>query len=168
MFGLILLLCILLLISWILFAPIIIRIDSNQGIFLFQWQSIGYAQIRIWSDQLLFQFRILFFRKEIDLLTYNFKKDKKPKKEKRKKTRQKRSDAARWLKKIPRAIKSFKVKVFRLNLDTDNYIHNAYLWPVFYALKNDKRHLSINFDGEFEFQFLAKGQVFRILKSFIL
>lgn len=57
------------------------------------------------------------------------------------------------IKNMPRkmlaVLKTFKVKQLELNIDTGDYVTNAYLYPVFYMIKlKTRRNTAINFNGE--------------------
>jgi hypothetical protein len=49
--------------------------------------------------------------------------------------------------KARRLLASFQIRRFNLIVDTDDYILNAYLYPVFAFLTGHNRHLAINFIG---------------------
>ena len=83
----------------------------------------------------------------------------------RKKTR--KSKVLRWFKKSKKILRSFEVKEFNLNLDTDNYIWNGYLYPIFFFIDRGHRHLHINYNGDFVFKLWVKNRPYRILQAII-
>lgn len=60
-------------------------------------------------------------------------------------------------------LKSFQVKRFYLDIDTDNYILNAYLYPVSFAIKQWKGlNIQVNFMGKEEVDILIKNNLLRM------
>jgi len=65
-------------------------------------------------------------------------------------------------------IKTFKVKELKLNLDTDNYITNAYLFPIFYRLSNGSRQLKVNYNGHVNLILDVRNNLYSIIKIFLI
>lgn len=60
-------------------------------------------------------------------------------------------------------LKSFKVKRFYLDIDTNDYILNAYLYPAFFAIKQWKGlNIQVNFMGREEVDILIKNNLLRM------
>lgn len=72
-----------------------------------------------------------------------------------------------WMKRSIAVVRSFKVKELFLNVDTGDYIYNAYLHPVFYFLGNDHRTLYVNYIGENRFRIIIKNRLINIIFAFI-
>lgn len=63
---------------------------------------------------------------------------------------------------------SFRVKMFFIDIDTGNFIINAWLYPACYVLKQIKgANMNINFAGRSETVVLVQNTAFRIIKAFI-
>lgn len=135
------LIAILFIIGWMLWAPVLIEVDSRVPQVRFRWWSIGDAKME-YADGWWLSFRILFFRKRIKLTAIHKRKSAQP--------------AARMparpvhrkrpsLKKIGRLLRTFRVREWDCHLDTGDYILNAQLyalnfWPAF------QHHLQVNFE----------------------
>ena len=59
-----------------------------------------------------------------------------------------------------RILKSFRVRRFRVEIDTDDYVLNAYLFPVFHLLSRGR--LQINFNGRNDIQIEITNRIGRI------
>lgn len=153
------------LLLWLLLAPFIITIDNKQQIYELRWLSIGHLKLNFENEQILLQFRLLFYRniKNIDLFKLmTSKQDIKPKEEKKKK----RKKPVSWEKIKHKAInlfKSFTLKKLWLNIDTDSYYYNAFLYPVFFFLKGKNYRMNINYQGENELSLVLKNRPIRIV-----
>lgn len=60
-------------------------------------------------------------------------------------------------------LRSFHVVSFRVNLDTDDYVLNAILFPVFSLLNTEKHHLDINFEGVVDIEINIKNKGWRLI-----
>ena len=157
----ILLSLILLLIGWLLIAPLRLFVDTGQGMLEIRWWGLGAAGLYHTGDDLLFRFRIFFWKKEIDLLTWQpTKKKKKAKKAKKKK---KRGKIPMSLRKFRRLLKTFKILEWELDLDTDNYLVNGWLYPVFYFLNRAGKRFQINYRGRFYWRMVIENRGYRVL-----
>ncbi len=155
----------------LLITPIRINIDSERNAYFFQWTGIAKASIIPLPDDFLFRLHIFFWKPEWSLIklvtkkTEKKEKQKKPKKRNVKKNRQMKF--SKWKRKGLRLLKSFKIKALKLNLDTDDYIQNSYLYPVFYFLSGRNRQLSINYEGKVELKFIAENRLYKILNAIL-
>ncbi len=147
--------------SWILFSPIQITLNSQKKIYQIHWYGIARARLLLLSKDFLIRVNVFFWEKDFSLL--------RPKKEKKKATKKKRKFRSRkkTLKKIIRILKSFKIKIFKIDLDTGDYIQNSYLYPVFHFLKNKKRDLSINYRGDVNIHLKIENRLYKILLSLL-
>ena len=66
-------------------------------------------------------------------------------------------------KKLKRLRKAIRVNRFFLNIDTDDYLWNAYLYPVFFFLKKERRNVNINFQGDVEFILEIRSRPIQLL-----
>lgn len=65
-------------------------------------------------------------------------------------------------------LKSFKIVKLSWTLDTDDYVLNAQLYPLFYLTKNfTSYNVSINFQGENGLVLIVKNNAWRVLKAII-
>lgn len=161
MIGLILILVFLILIVGIMFTPIKLEIDTANNTYLLQWKGIASLSLIPVPNDLLMQFSVFFWKKDFYPLHYQAKK----KLEKPKKTKQKKVRSQQWAHKGFRLLKSFEIKAFQLNLDTDNFIQNSYLFPIFHLLDNPKRQMKINYKGDSELFLIVENRLYRMLAA---
>lgn len=151
------------LLLWLLIAPFVITIDTIQNQYEIQLISIGWVKLVFEKEQALLRLKIFFFKKTILLdpaRLFKSKPKKKPKKRKKKKK------PVRWLKmknKFKRVIQSFQLKKFWLNIDTDNFYYNAFIYPIFFFIKGKNYRLNINYQGINEFSLVLRNRPIRIL-----
>ena len=165
MILLIILLIILVFITTLLLTPIRLRIDSVKNIYQAEWKHLFSANLLFQNDEPIVQLKSFFWKKEINLLKINPSPNKATQKE-TKPTKQKKSKF-NFRKKIKPLLKSFQVRKFFVNIDTNDYVWNAYLFPIFYFLKNKNRQLHINFQGNVEVLLEIQNRPIRILWALI-
>jgi hypothetical protein len=162
-----------LLIIGLLILPFQLCIDTNTNTYYLRWQGIAKARLIPLPDDFLLRLNILFFRKDFYLLerlaTAPEKKPRAEESEKKKARKKKRKGwtAKTWRRKMVRLLKSFQVKVFRLNMDTDDYVYNSYLYPIFYFLSKGNRRLRINYQGEGELVLVVQNRPWRLIWAFL-
>lgn len=70
--------------------------------------------------------------------------------------------AAAW-RKVRRLAKSFRIRRLRVDIDTDDFMLNAYLYPVFRLLNRSGRRLAINFEGRTVVDVFLTNRVWKVL-----
>lgn len=150
---------------WLLFSPIRLKIDTRESAYLCSWLGIGRVQLLPVTDDLVIQLQIWFWKKNFYPLRPNPQKEKP--KETRKKKKKRKMNFQKYKRKGLRLVRSFRVKAFRLNLDTDDYLQNSYLYPFFHLLSNNNRQLTINYRGETELLLIVENRVARMLIAFL-
>ncbi|MDH3650727.1 MAG: hypothetical protein OEQ53_13670 [Saprospiraceae bacterium] len=168
MIGVIIVLAIAVLLGWLLITPLEIRLDSINNQYLIRWRGIGNLKLIPTSDDLLLRLRVLFWHKEISpvqmMLIPKEKEKDKPKVDAEKKGRSK-VKIQRWIKKGLHLLQSFHVKAMKLDLDTGDFIHNSYLYPIFHVLNRRDKQLNINFEGRTEILLIIQNRPYRIIAA---
>ena len=153
----------LLLIGWLLIAPLRLIADSRLGMLEVNWWGLGFAGLYLNGEDPVFRFRIAFWKKEVDLLTWQPKKKKKEKKPKKKKKRKSPISFRKFL----RILRTFKILEWQLDLDTDDYVVNGWLYPVFLFLNRSGKRFQINFRGHFYWRMVIENRGYRVLWAFL-
>ena len=135
-----LLLALILTVCGLLLAPMILVIDTRIPEVKFSWKGIGNAAINYKEEEWLLRFRIFFFAKEVKLQSI---KRRKKKQEKRKRNKR---NLRKMFRKFLAVIKTFRVHVWRMSIDTGDYVYNAWLYPFNYFVGAE--HCRINFQEE--------------------
>lgn len=168
-----LLILLLLVLSFLLFAPLQLEINSEGDFVRMGWGGLVQGRLVFMPDELLLNLRILFFRKKIYLLRIKKKKTAEPTEKEVEKKKKKRKKKLTWAlaKKrfnlFNRVLHSFKIRICKINLDTDDYVTNAYLFPVFYFLDKGKHSFSINYEGKIDVQILIENRGIWVLHALI-
>jgi hypothetical protein len=143
-----------LLVLWFLLAPVVVVIDSLREDYRVEIRSIGGVWFLPQEDWKV-HFRIFFFQKDYFLFKPRKKKVEAPGKKKEKKKQKGRTffkmKPRTLLRKGRRVLNTFKIRRCKLDLDTDDYVANAYLYPIFTGIKavtHNRLDTSINFRGE--------------------
>ena len=150
-----------------LLLPFQFEVDSRKALIAFRWKRIGEASLLFGGDDIRLCVQLPLWRKTYSLLEPRAKK-KNEKKEAKKKKKQGGLPFKITRRRVKRLLYSFKILNFQLNLDTDDYVLNAYLFPVFSLLSSRGRSsLGINYGGDFELQLLVENRLIRIVRALI-
>jgi len=166
--GIFLLTCFLLLLTFLLFAPLRLEINSLSKYCRISWGKLIQAKLLFLADDILLQFQVVFYKKNIYPLKFIFqKKEQKEKPKPKEKKKRKPTNYRKNIDLVKKIMRSFKVKKCRVVLDTDDYVLNAYLFPVFYFLNNKNRQFSINYQGKVECHLLIENRGIWVLISLL-
>ena len=150
----------LVLLAWVLIAPLSLKADTYRNEYYLRWGGIGKAELIPLSDDILIRLRVAFWKKDFyPLHPPNAKEKKKTKTKERKKRKSQQTFPFR---RAIKALKSFSIKYFRLDVDTEDFIWNAYLWPVVYWIEPLRRHVTVNFQGKNECRLLIQNRIWRL------
>lgn len=149
------------LIAAFLLLPVELEANSEKSVYRAGIRRI--IDIRLLPEQEGWKWglRIGWWKREYQLGLLAERKPSKTAKPRRKKKWSLRP-AAVW-KKGRRLLGSFRVRRFFINLDTDDFILNAYLYPIFSLLNGKNRRLAINFEGQTVVDVFLTSRVWRVL-----
>lgn len=167
MVGLLILFIVLVLIGWILIAPLELYINSTKNQYQLQWKGIARIEWLPAPDDILIRLRIFFWERVYHPLTMATKRKIKTE-DKSKSIKQKKGwSLKKWKRKIINILNSFHVEKLRVDLDTGDYVYNSYLYPIFWILNKGDTQLNINYTGESEILVVIKNRLYRILKALL-
>jgi hypothetical protein len=157
--GILIFICLLLL--WLLLAPLQLEIDSRKPGAALKWVSIGNAAIW-YEDEWWLSFRVLFFQKKIRVASMKAG----PKKAAARPLKKPKRRPKGLFKKIVRVLRTFRVKEYRLAVDTGDYVLNAQLYPLNFqaGLRN---HLLVNFTDENYLYIRIRNRPVKMLYAFL-
>lgn len=158
MLWVILILLLISIIIYLLFARLSLVIDTSTNRYFLELQGIGSINAEKDATEILKLRMHIFF---LDFNFYPLRPDKK------KKIKKKKSRFPLTIKQSYRLIKSFKIKRFYLDVDTGDCITNAKLYPVFSLLNFRKRQFNINFNGRNKLVLHIQNRPINIIKSYI-
>ncbi|AEE49842.1 hypothetical protein Halhy_1957 [Haliscomenobacter hydrossis DSM 1100] len=154
------------LLTGFLFSPLVLQVDTSKNHYAVRW-GIGSLQFIPTPDDLLLSIGIGFWRHHFSLLNLLAKPSKKEQNS-ISKTKKKGQPRKPWpFQRLLRVIRTFHIRQFRLDMDTDDFVTNAYLYPVFRALSAPTRVLTINFQGRNQCAFEVKNRVINVLVALI-
>lgn len=164
MIGVIIISVLVLLIVMLLLLPLELEVNSDRGIYQVRLRGLLNIQLLPGSDGWKVILRLFWWERDITAQLWKPRKRKKAKKPG--KRAWKMRPATAW-KKIRRLLASFELRRFRLILDTDDFILNAYLFPVVAFLCRKNRYVAINFMGQNSIDILMTNRLWRVVWALI-
>lgn len=157
---LLILLFILLLLLWVLFTPIFITLNSQQNEYSVKMPGLLSTRILWMDERLIVRLRVLFFRTEFYPL------EGKPSKTKSKKPRRRRSSLS--FTGVKKLAGTFRVKRCLVEVDTDDFVSNAWLHLGFGLLNHfGNVDFRVNYEGRLTCDVLIQNRPSRILWTLI-
>lgn len=156
------------LLVFLLLSPFELRVNTWSEEYSLRWRGIASARLTGTMKDPLLRVWLLGWRREFHLLdmTGRTEEKKEGKDGKGKKAARKRPQWFTW-NMIRRLLRTFRVRRFHLLLDTDDYVMNAFLFPVFYRFSGRNRQLHINFNGRTELAMEVTNRIWSLLWVFI-
>lgn len=162
----------LLSVSFVLFAPLRLCLNSHQQRYLISWAPLAVAQVIPAEDDLWIRIRIFFWQRQwlltrLMLLAESRGKERpKRKKAPAPKPGKKAKTSFSW-KTIKRIMASFRIRRFRLDLDTGDYLLNSWLFPLLYFIQTPRHGIRINYLGRTDIDVELENSGFRLLRAFL-
>lgn len=166
-------------IVYLLIAPIDFSIDTRKGEYYIELSHA--AKITLFFENInpMLQVKILFYSKKIDIIESSLepgkkklKKKQKPKKQKKTKTRivKVRRLIARVFNFLNKWFKAFKIKKMIISIDTNDYIKNAYLIPIFTMINMYGTNISysVNYVNQNYIILLIRTRLYKLLSVIIV
>ena len=152
----------------ILMIPLSLRIDTERGIYQFNAGGVFLCRILGIPGDILLQFRLMGFTWSKSLMQALLTPRAEKKEQKKEKPKgKKRRGMKMSLRKIRAILRSFRIKQFDLDLDTDNYRLNAYLFPIFFFLNGRRGNWSVNYNGNVRFKLHVVNRPVRVLYALL-
>jgi hypothetical protein len=160
------LLCLLLVMLLLLWLPFDVEIDTHHGIYQARWRGIFSIRLVPAEERWQWFYKLFFWENPL-----HFKQQKpRPKKSAAKKSKSKIS-FKQVLALFKNLLHAIKIKRFRLDIDTGDYVRNAQLYPLFHILSKPGRQYRINFMGKEELEILLQTRLWHlagaVLRTFI-
>ena len=153
-------------IAVIAFTQVRIQIDSDRQVAGFSWGSLAFVRLSLKNEMPVASLNILGWRRHwnlVELIAHH----KKHKDQNHTKRRIKKDRKQIRFRKILNMARSFKVEEFKLKLDTDDFVVNAWLWPAAEFLRFQGADVRINFEGVNEIKLSITNSPFRLLIAWI-
>jgi hypothetical protein len=158
--------CLIALLGWLLITPLKLIIHSTTNEYQLRWGWLFKAMLILVNDELVVRIGVPFFHKDFFPLhpKPSRKSTQKTKSAKKRRKKSASKNSRKTFKLIRAVLRSFHIRQFRLNIDTDNYITNAYLYPLFYFLNMRNGSWQVNYDGRFEFDLEMDNRPIRLIR----
>lgn len=121
------------LIGYLLLAPLILEIDSDTGICRVRLHWLARADFRIQRLDVIIRITVLFWHREIAMFANQPSKTKPPE-EKKPKTEKPAARRRFSSRKALAIVRSFRVRTWDVAIDTGSNVLNGMLFPVFYTI----------------------------------
>lgn len=150
------------LLAWILTAPFSLIVDTYVNEYRIRWWGIGSAEVLFVPDDIVLHLQIGPWGKNFHPL-----RPSPGKAEKKAKASSKKPGRRAPFHKIRRILKTFTVQEFKLELDSGNYVWNAWLFPIVHSLKPLRHRVLVNFLGRNECRLVVKNQLWKIARAYL-
>jgi hypothetical protein len=159
------------LLLFLLLAPLRIELDTRAPYCSFQWWGIGKGRL-YYDQEWKAALQLFFYHKTwaLEHLPAAKKKTTRPKQKVRRKTRsrtkpQQQRSLVVWLRKAKRLLQSFTIERWQLALDSGDATLNAKLYPLNW-LPVTRGHVEVNFINENYLYFRIRNQVWKLLWAY--
>lgn len=156
------------LLGWLLFSPLILQVNTVQNEYKLRWWGLGSASVVPVKDDLLLRLHLPFWYKDFSLIKLLFVKSTQNKPTRTREAVGKRKSKWRftWTR-FCRILRSFRVLYFRMELDTDDYVTNAFLYPVCSYWNTPTKYVAVNFQGRNQCAFRIQNRLWSVLMALI-
>lgn len=162
---LILTLVLIFLLTWVLVSPLLLQIDTRQNQYVLRWLGFVQAALVPMQDDLLLRIWLFFWHRDFSLIKI-LAKPKTPKPTRTRNPAFPKKNKTKWhftLNRFLKLLKTFRVRYFYWHLDTDDFVTNAYLYPLCRAVRSPTRWVAINFEGHNECNFQIENRLGKVL-----
>ena len=168
MFLVIILIVILVLISlYFLFAPFFLEINTIEGIYRLRFHKLAECTLNFTPSSVYLDIKILFWKKQLDLLSKKEKSVKLKETKTKEKIRNKRTGSIGF-NKLKAIVKSFKINKCDISIDSGNMQLNGMLYPFVYLIGRIlKQNIMINFINENHVNIKIENNLARIAYAYI-
>ena len=156
----------LLLIGWLLLAPLELYINSDRNQYIFRYLGLLKAEL-LGDKQELVICRLSVLGWPYDLYPLRRLGKRKPADELRQKSK-KRKRRFGWKPswdQIKALFKAITLKELRIDLDTGNWVTNAKIYPVFWWMNKIKGEWQVNFEHHNAIRLHLRTQPYRLIKA---
>lgn len=156
-----------------LISPFKVIIDTREGIYRLGWDRGVNASAFHFKEEWGVRLNIFGWKKDYGFedLFQRINGPKEPEKQIQKEVRKKRKKTSRFrfsIRKLRRILRKIKVKQFQLEFDTEDVILNAYLLPVFEAIRfhsREKFSTRVNFLRRNILRMNVQARMINVLKA---
>jgi len=154
------------LLTGLLFSPVVLQVNTPNNHYLLRW-GIVRTQFIPTPNDLFLRIKIAWWHRDFSMLKLMAASKKKSTNPVVQKKSTKRTRSFLSFKRMKSVIRTFQVRYFHLELDSDDFVTNAYLYPLFRVLSSSTCKLMINFQGRNQCSFEIRNRVASVLSALI-
>lgn len=154
-------------IIFILTAPVVLRVNTDQSDYSVHMGSLCSVCAVPSMNNPGFRLRIGFWKKTWNLAQRRLKLDMSVRNMLRSKRVPKKYRSRGFMKRILRVIRTFNVNTCDVELDTDDFVLNAQLFPLFQFCNNRWGNWHVNFEGDCALRLEVQGRMIRVLYAWL-
>ncbi len=152
-----------LLIGVMLWSPFELEVDTKKTVYRAGWKGVIGIRAKPSKEGWQWYYNLFFFKKEWCLP----KKASKPPPKKPPSKRGWSISPRKFWQLFKRTLKAIKVKRLIIDWDTNDFVTNAYLYPLSHLLKKPKQRFQINFSGKQELSIWLQARPYRLVVAFL-
>lgn len=150
----------------LLFTPFIVRVNTQQNQYQLRW-GIARVQFIPRKDDGIIALQFAFWKRDFSLLQLLAKTPTKKVVQPQKPNARKKGAGRLSFHRLRKILQSFRIPYVYLDLDSDDFVTNAYWYPVCRALSTPTRQLRINFGGHNQCAFELRNRAVDVLIALI-
>jgi hypothetical protein len=151
---------------FVLFAPIVIDLNSEEGFAGIRFGRLAEARLILNEALQVLRIRVGWWKKEVDL--FRPVEVKREIAQRKPKQAQKKMQVGKLLRKMKGVLQSFRINRCTISIDTGDMPLNGILFPWFYLLRLwTGKNISISFTGETVVILQAQNSIARMLWAYI-
>lgn len=152
---------------YVLFAPVVLEIDTILGLYRVRFHWLAWGRIYFIGLEPWVEIKVAWWHKQFSLLELPKSRQKKEEKSVAKNIKKKKKFTMKWAT-IKALFRSFKVEKFSWHLDTGDYALNGMLYPLFWWYGYKSGHnVAINFVANNSLVLTIKNTGWRVIKAFL-
>jgi hypothetical protein len=153
-------------VCFLLLTPLVIEVDSIRSKYRVSYRGIATADLLFKDGRLFLHLWVLGWNRTIDPFVSK-KKDVVVRQEALPKRKRRHLKIETVMKKGWAVLRSFRIKHFYVNIDTDDYRVNAWLYPLAILLTKERRTFRINFNGDTVIRFRIENRLGNMLLALV-
>ena len=157
----------LFLIILLLCLPLQIEIATEKEIYEAKWSGLLRFRAVPADEKWRWFIRVLFWEMELGRDQARVETERKPEPQKTKKKKKGSFSIQQGIQIARGMLSAIRVKRFRIDWDSDDYVVNAWLYPLFHLISRGKYRVRINFLGRQEASILLQARPLRLGWAFL-
>jgi hypothetical protein len=153
---------------WILLGPVIFFVDTEDHRYCLNLPGIFSASVVPGGELFRIRFRVFFVPFGFDPFSRKKKQDRRKPSKKPGSSLKEGGKPGSSLKEGLRILASFRIRKLYLDIDTDDFMWNAFLIPAFSAVNTEQIRLTANFEGRASLLLDARTRLGTIVWAFIV